>query len=273
VDVLSDEIGYILNRRIFDQELGRQAAMAGAQVVTRAYVNGLKLESGKVNGVKVKFPDGQKEIDAKIVIGADGVESRVGRWAGMRTHFVPKDFETCYQMTLGGISVDEAYVDCHFGAQVAPGGYAWIFPKGKDVANVGLGISADMKDGRTAKEWLERFVDRLFPRASVLACVAGGVPASKPFKKIHGNGFMIVGDAAGHANPLTGGGISNAMDAGKSSGEIAAACVKKGSWTEADLAEYTETWEKRWGEEHRRSYRIKLAVNNAAKGFYYYFSA
>ena len=72
---------------------------------------------------------------------------------------------------------------------------------------------------------------------------------------------MIVGDAAAHANPLTGGGISNAMAAGKLAGEIAAKSVKRGSWTEADLAEYTESWEKRWGEEHRRLYRIKVAVH------------
>jgi digeranylgeranylglycerophospholipid reductase len=261
VDVKTDEIGYILNRRIFDQELARRAAKAGARVVTRAYVFDLLKNGERVEGVRVKLPDGEREIRSQIVIGADGVESRVGRWAGLRTQFVLKDFETCYQVTLGGISVDATCVDCHFGNQIAPGGYAWIFPKGKDVANVGLGISADKTNGITPQEYLERFIERLFPNASVLACVAGGVPAAKPFKKIHGAGFMLAGDAAAHANPLTGGGITKAIAAGRLAGEVAAASVREGDSSEKRLAEYTRRWEKRWGDEQRRLYRIKEAVH------------
>lgn len=259
--VNTDEVGYILNRRTFDQELGRRAALAGAQIVTRAYVNGLLLKDGNVEGVQVQFPDGARQVSSKIVIGADGIESRVGRWAGMRTHFALKDLESCYQMTLGGVSVNPEYVRCHFGEDVAPGGYAWVFPKGHDVANVGLGIAADQADGVQAKVWLERFVDRHFPEASVLACVAGGVPAAKPFKKIHGAGVLLAGDAAAHSNPLTGGGIINAMAAGKLAGEVASRCIRKGRWSEADLAEYTMLWEERWGEEQRRFYRIKEVVH------------
>jgi len=152
VKVQTDQVGYILNRRIFDQELGRRAALAGAQITTRAYAYGLKLRSGVVKGVKVKFPDAEREIEATIVIGADGVESRVGRWAGMRTHFALKDFESCYQMTLGGVSVDPNFVSCYLGEEVAPGGYAWVFPKGSDVANVGLGVAGSKSNGINATE-------------------------------------------------------------------------------------------------------------------------
>ncbi len=261
VVVETEEVGYILNRRLFDQELGRRAARSGAQVLTRAYVCGIRLESGRVAAVKVKFPDQELEIGAKIVIGADGVESRVGRWAGLRTQFALKDLETCYQFVLGGISIDTHTVDCYFGEQVAPGGYAWVFPKGADLANVGLGIAASMADGVSPKLWLERFVERHFPKSSVLACVAGGVPAAKPFKKIHGPGFLLAGDAAAHSNPLTGGGITNAMAGGYLAGEIAAECVRRGDWSEAALAAYTRRWEEGWGEEQRRSYRLKEAVH------------
>lgn len=261
VDVETNEVGYVLNRRIFDHELGRLAAEAGAQVMTRAYVHGLILESGCVRGIKVKFPDSEKEIGAKIVIGADGIESRVGRWAGMRTHHALKDIEVCYQMTLGGVSVDSDYVNCYFGDSIAPGGYAWVFPKGSDTANVGIGIAGNQGNGVTAKGYLERFVERHFPDASVLACVAGGVPAAKPFKKIHGAGIMLAGDAAVHSNPLTGGGVTNAIAAGQLVGEIASRCIAKGSWTENDLAQYTREWEKRWGDEQRRYYRIKEVVH------------
>jgi len=60
---------------------------------------------------------------------------------------------------------------------------------------------------------------------------------------------------------LTGGGIINAIVAGKLAGETAARCVKKGKWSEDDLAEYTRRWEELWGEEQRRYYRIKEVVH------------
>ncbi|MBU0519271.1 NAD(P)/FAD-dependent oxidoreductase [bacterium] len=262
VDLLTNTVGYILNRRVFDHELGRQAAQAGAQVITKAYVNGLLTRNGTVQGVKIKLPDRSLEVKAKIVIGADGIESRVGRWAGLRTHWAPKDFETCYQMTLGGIEVDEDFVDCHFGNDVAPGGYAWVFPKGKDIANVGCGVSVSRTNGKNAKQWLEQFVEHHFPKASVLACVAGGVPAGKLPKKLHGNGFMIVGDAAAMANPLTGGGITNALAAGKVAGEVAAGAIRKESWNEKVLAEFSQRWDKGWGNDQRRFYMIKEAVHH-----------
>jgi digeranylgeranylglycerophospholipid reductase len=261
VDVQTSEMGYILHRRLFDHELGRLAAEAGAKIQTRAYVNGLKMKSGVVTGVRVKFPHGEREIGASIVIGADGVESRVGRWAGMRTHHALKDIAVCYQMTLGGIPFETNRVQCYFGEDVAPGGYAWVFPKGTHTANVGLGITGNKGNGITAKAYLERFVERHFPKASVLACVAGGVPAAKPFKKIHGAGFLLAGDAAVHSNPLTGGGITSAMAAGKLAGEISARCIAEENFGEKALAQYTREWEERWGDEQRRFYRIKEVVH------------
>ncbi len=125
----------------------------------------------------------------------------------------------------------------------------------------GLGISAHLTDGLQPKERLEQFVEKHFPKASVLACVAGGVPAAKPFKRIHGPGFMLAGDAAAQANPLTGGGITNAMAAGKLAGETAARCIQRGRWLQEDLEDYSRRWEANWGEEQRRLYRIKEAVH------------
>ena len=261
VQVSTDEVGYVLNRRLFDAELGHRAALAGAQIVTRAYVHGLKLDNGRVAGVKVKFPDREMEFGAKVVIGADGVESRVGRWAGMRTNFALKDLETCYQVTLGGVEIDPTHVACHFGEEVAPGGYVWVFPKGDSIANVGVGVAADRTDGMSAKGYLERFLEKHYPRGSLLACVAGGVPAAKPLKKIHGFGVLLAGDAAAHSNPLTGGGIIAAMAAGDLAGSTAAECLRQGDWGEKALSIYTERWEERWGGEQRSHYRLKEAVH------------
>jgi len=135
------EAGYVLERRIFDYELARTAANAGAEILTRAYVNGLLFENGKVAGVKYEYRGEQKEVRAKVVIAADGVESRVGRWAGLKTHIDFRDMESAVQVTAANIPVDQNTLYFYFGQEYAPQGYFWIFPKGNNKANIGLGVS------------------------------------------------------------------------------------------------------------------------------------
>lgn len=127
------DAGYVLERRIFDYELAKTAANAGAEIVTRAYVNGLLFENGKVSGVKYEYRGEQKELKAKIVIGADGVESRIGRWAGLKTYVDFREMECCVQVTASNINVKGDTLYFYFGENVAPGGYFWIFPDRKSV--------------------------------------------------------------------------------------------------------------------------------------------
>jgi digeranylgeranylglycerophospholipid reductase len=128
------ETGYILERRIFDYELAKTASDAGAEILTRVYVNGLLFEDGKVAGVKYEFNGEQKEVKAKIVIAADGVESRVGRWVGLETHCDFRDMECCVQITASNVKVnsDNSFILERF----CSASYFWIFKGG--IANVGL---------------------------------------------------------------------------------------------------------------------------------------
>ena len=81
-----------------------------------------------------------KVIKTKIIIGADGIESRVGRWAGIKTQVNMRDMESCIQYSVGNIEVDTNRIDMYVGDNWAPGGYLWVFPKGDGTANIGLGI-------------------------------------------------------------------------------------------------------------------------------------
>lgn len=171
--------GYVLERRIFDYELAKLAADAGAEVITKAYVYDLLRESGVITGVRALIKDQKMDIRCKIVIAADGVESRVGKWAGMDTTCHIKDMESCAQMTLSGIEVEEDVLDFYFGEQVSPGGYLWVFPKGKNTANVGLGLSVDEAKKKSAIRFLHEFVERKYPNAAMLTHIAGGVPSCK----------------------------------------------------------------------------------------------
>ena len=137
-DMAGNETGYVLYRDIFDQELARSAVKAGAKLMLKTEAIDLLKEKEKIVGVKVKQFDDIFEIKADIVVGADGVESKVGKWAGITTTLKPYDLESCAQYTLTNIDCNNNYCDFYLGNKIAPGGYVWVFPKGKDEANVGI---------------------------------------------------------------------------------------------------------------------------------------
>ncbi len=254
--------GYVLNRKLFDYELAVNASNAGAVICTKAHVTGVLKNNGQINGVTISYMNKKYEIRAKVVIGADGVESKVGRWAGLKTTPRMHDMETCAQASLANIKVDPDYCQFHFGNNMAPGGYAWIFPKSGNLANVGLGISGQYSGKRPALDYLKDFIHKTFPDSSVLSMIAGGVPCTNVMKKTVDNGIMLVGDAAHHPNPLTGGGIVNAMLAGKIAGEIAAQAVIEKDTSAAYLEKYSRQWRKTYGKDQPVFYRLKESVFN-----------
>ena len=257
INVQHDEIGFVLDRKKFDSDLARMAAEKGVELLTKAYVFDLIKEKGFVSGVKFRYLGEELSVRAKIVIGADGVESRVGRWAGLKTHLNLQDIETCVQMTITNIPLEKNYCDFYFGSDVAPGGYLWVFPKNENTANVGLGLSGVEAKDKSPIEYLKKFVEKHFPEGAVLTTVAGGVPCAPLMEKMVGNGIMLVGDAAHQAFPITGGGIYTGMLAAKIAGEVAAEALKSGDWSEEALARYQKLWEKEGGKDHMRAYRLK----------------
>ncbi len=267
------DAGYVLERRIFDYELAKTAAKAGAEIKTRAYVNGLIMEDGKVCGVKYEFAGEQKELRAKVVIGADGVESRVGRWAGLKTYVDFRDMECCTQITASNIKVDPNTLYFYFGRNYAPGGYFWMFPKGNDTANIGLGVSGMVGKQRSALSYLNNFMETNYPNAPVLTTIAGGVPSVVTLEKISAPGIMLVGDAARQVNPLSGGGIASGMIGGSIAGRIAGEAVKANKLEH--ILSYDKAWHDRLGKRHEIFERLKNGIynfsdrkfNNIAKAF------
>lgn len=252
--------GYVLERRIFDYELAKMAAAAGTDILTKAYVNGLLFENGAVSGVKYEYQGEQKEVKGKIVIATDGVESRVGRWAGLKTHIDFRDMECCTQITASNIPVDVNTCYFYFGRDVAPNGYFWVFPKGNNTANIGLGVGGHVGKTKSALSYLNNFMDKHFPGAPVLTSIAGGVPCSVTLDKITAPGIMLAGDAARQVNPLSGGGISSGMTAGSIAGRIAGEAVKMNK--RDHIISYEKEWHDTLGKKHEIYERIKNGIYN-----------
>ena len=258
VKPLIEGVGYVLDRRVFDYELARLAADEGAEIVTKAYVDSVTRNNGRVDGVTVQYKGDRIRLKSKIVIGADGVESRVGRWAGMNTTVSMRDMESAAQVTAANVNVEDDTCLFYFGERYAPGGYLWVFPKGNRTANIGLAVAADQSRKKHALKFLEEFMEKKFPDASVLSKLAGGVPCAETLEEVSMPGLMLVGDAAHQVNPVSGGGIISGMIAGKMAGKVAADVVKKNDMSL--LRDYDQEWQKSLGDRHHRYYKIKKVI-------------
>lgn len=261
-------VGWILDRTRFDAHLAAQAAAAGADVLVGAEATGMSRNGSDRWHVRVKQRGVEEVYRARVVIGADGVETMVGRWAGLDTRVPSRDMESCAQYVLQGIECDPDAIYLQFSEAIAPGGYAWIFPKGVGVANVGLGLVALKTDGRNAREYLDRWVAHRYPTAARTGYTVGGVIVHTTIKKTYADGVLVAGDAAHMINPLSGGGITNAMKAGRLAGCTAAAAIRAGDTSERRLSSYHKAWMDLLGDDHLKYYRIKQALEGMDDDFF-----
>jgi digeranylgeranylglycerophospholipid reductase len=236
---IEGEFGYVLERKIFDRELAKDAARAGAHVMVRTRATGLIVENGTVQGVKLNRLGEDFEVRSKVVIGADGVESQVGRWGGINTTLKLEDIGSCVQYLMTDVDVTEDFCYVYPGS-CAPGGYAWAFPKGDKKANIGVGVQANKLGGKRPLDYLDEFVSKNFPGGQPLELVMGAVPASEEGKAPTRNGLMLVGDAAHHA--VLGGGMMTALEGGKIAGDVARKAVLQDDASLNVLKEYETRW-------------------------------
>lgn len=250
--------GYVLERRIFDYDLARLAGEDGAEILTKAYVKALLPGNGIWPGVSFEWKGEPREVRTRVIVGADGVESRVGKWAGIDTTTHMRDMECCAQMTLSNIDLEDDVCEFYFGEHVAPMGYLWVFPKGNRMANVGLGISGMAAKKRSPISYLKEFVERRYPNAGILTTVAGGVPCAHTLDRLVQGNVVLIGDAAHQVNPMSGGGITSGMIGGKLAAQAIVDAVKKDDL--ARLDRYEAEWDRARGAKHRTYYKMKSTV-------------
>jgi len=267
VRVAEGDVGYILDRTRFEPALAADAGREGAEIRTGTEVVGIARD-GDGWIARTRGPRGEGTVHARFIIGADGVESMIGRWAGLDTRVPSRDMESCAQYVVSGIEFDPDAIYLHFGDQIAPGGYAWVFPKGVGVANVGLGLVALKAGGRPAREWLHGYLDRYFPTGTRTGYTVGGVIVHTTVKRTVTDGLILCGDAAHMINPLSGGGIVTGMKAGRIAGRTAASALADHDTSAARLQRYHAEWMSLMGDDHERFYRIKEALNKFDDDFY-----
>jgi digeranylgeranylglycerophospholipid reductase len=251
VRVAEGDVGYILDRAKFEPAIASEAIAAGAEIRCGVEATGMVREADCWR-VSVSSHGARSEIRARVVIAADGVESAVGRWAGIDTRVRARDMESCAQYVVEDTAIDADAIVLHFGDRVAPGGYAWVFPKGARSANVGLGVLGLRAGGRSALQWLDDYMLAHFPNATVSRRTIGGVIAAATIPRTFADGLMLCGDAAHMINPLSGGGIVNAMKSGRLAAQTALDALATRDASARSLESYPTAWMRLLGDDHVR---------------------
>jgi digeranylgeranylglycerophospholipid reductase len=189
-------------------------------------------------------------IECSLLIAADGVESCIAREAGLADSLIPSRVASCAQYRLESIAIQSEIPELYIDHGIAPGGYAWVFPKGPRSANVGLGVIPTEAGDRSPFEYLDNFVKRRFESYVIGARMMGIVPIFEGRKRMLRENLMAVGDAARLIDSLTGAGIATALYSGKLAGELAAECIRCGQKLDI-LRQYPKRFMERFGRKLR----------------------
>lgn len=238
----------IVSRYVFDNAICQHAISCGAEYRTMS-ASAPILENGRVVGIKAKAGKQEVELRSKMVIAADGATSVIARaLSGVQRS------ESQQAVALRGylktdIDLDPT-IEFIFSANILPG-YAWFFPMGKRIANVGIGMRADFykRQSRSLPEALQIYLDS--PEVRALAgknkienLKSWPIPLFSFEQKRIFNGALLIGDAGGFVSPLTGAGIYPALVTGTSAAKVAVEAIRVGDVSEKGLAAFEGLWRK-----------------------------
>jgi geranylgeranyl reductase family protein len=263
----------ILQRRIFDERLARHAARRGARLLEGHRVVELQREGDRTR-LRVITPHGERTLQARLVIAADGAGSRVARVSGLRPDagdrpsnrfvalrtYVPwSALATAPGERSGARQTMEVIAD----RRLLPG-CAWILPAPGGVANVGLGMVAADRAHRGVHlqalfselfgELLQGRLAGRFDLAAAAAPVGWRLPGGMPDRRCTADGLLLAGDAAGMIDPFTGHGIHTAVQSGIYAAEAADQALARGQLTAE--GEPLRGYERRWRRALADDFRI-----------------
>jgi len=247
--------GFLLNRHAFGQRLLRDAVDAGAVLYDSTQALEPIVENGYVKGVKAKNQKtANSEFTAKVTVEASGfpaiLRKKLPRSLGIDIEVERKDVEACYReiRQLNQPIEDPELCQIYITQEITPGGYYWIFPKGDNRVNVGLGV-AMTKGFPDPKTILYKHVlsKPIFKNSKIIQGGAWCVPTRRPLDNMVGNGIVIVGDAACQVNPIHGGGIGPSMKGGTIAGKTIIDAMEKDDVSREGLWAYNVSYMEVYG--------------------------
>ena len=268
-----DGEGYILNRKLLPQKQLKDAVERGVQVQDRVALRSLIIENDTVIGVEGEDLVNKSVFrkSAHLVIDCTGVTSVLRTNLRIRTFIQTKidrdDLEATgryiYDFDIAGKDdtfFHPDYCIIHLDEKLAPGGYGWVFPKGENKVNIGVGVQPRAFDLRNKAMGLRRDLKMLIDEYVHINPVIGNprvansevddgngwgtwsVSVRRQNDCMVANGYMVVGDAAWMPKPLDAGGIGPAIIAATIAGRDAVEAIEANDISEKGLWKYNKDY-------------------------------
>lgn len=242
LDIPFEDGGAIVDRKRYGEVLLEEAKRAGAEIHYDTVVQDV-IQNGTVEGVTATRKGSVRTYEAEITIDAAGSLSILQD----RIDFEETTFDTNVQYSQfcsayrEVVEVEEPvpYDDALYFKPTDELGYLWYFPRTATEINVGLGFQMDKPPMQLVEVLKDDLKDRSeFQNARVKDKLGAAVPTRRPYDSAVAPGYIAVGDAAGHVNPTTGGGIPGAAKAGHWATKVAIDAIEDGDVSEDALWQY-----------------------------------
>lgn len=267
--IAADGPHYNVRRMVFDNFLFQTAKkQKSVSVIENFVVKKTIIKNGVVVGVEGTFRGKKKQFFAGVVVGADGSESIVAKSSGINP-VVRERHALSARAYYSDVAHDENTVELHYLKGVSPG-YFWIFPVDGGRCNVGVGIPTTQVESN--KLDLPRLLEQIVssPKFSSRFKKARRVSQTKQWgitiggkrKKICGNGFLLVGDAANTAVTFAGEGVGPAMRSAKIAAKTIVAAVREKDFSQESLSRYEGDLWKAIGAENKAMRRLEFLATH-----------
>ncbi len=246
--------GCIINRAKMQRDLTDECAGLGASVRLNCKVTDIGEE--KDAGREVWLSDGTM-VRGRVIIDASGPVSGFGR--NEKIAWKPDDLEPAYFAVVENSGIEMDAIHVYLGKDLAPGGYAWAFPRENGAANVGIVIGKLFLGKVNIRNLLDAFIARDFPQARPVTYFAGSIPCESGKATISCSGFFKAGDAASSINPISRAGITEALVSGGLAGDFAVEMLAAKSRKRAVAVgrQFHEAWRRKMGKAHVKLSHVK----------------
>ena len=227
--------------------LADMAKKNGAEIFVNTNVTNVITENGSIVGVKASSPNSEMIFRARMLIDASGFQSAVSKSLGLVKQWERFGVGAEYEAEVENVKSDTWWL--MVGQMYSPAGYAWIFPLGKNMVRIGVGVGkpeSHVDPTQRLDELIEKGAGPIKDLGKITKKEFhyGLIPNEGLSRKTVYDNLILVGDTAGMANPLVLEGIRYAIKYGRVAGDVASKAIKSGDTSEKALQYYEETWKK-----------------------------
>ncbi|MCU0608362.1 MAG: NAD(P)/FAD-dependent oxidoreductase [Chitinispirillaceae bacterium] len=249
--------GYIIDRAAMQKDLTHDLMNKGVTCVFNCRVRHVATQENLLR--TVTLCDGT-QVHGRVIIDASGPVAGLGR--DEQIAWKPGDLEPAYFVYAEDLDLAPDTVHIYAGRELAPGGYAWVFPRGRNAANIGLLVGRRFTGKVNIRGLLDAFLSRQFPSLRIVHRFAGAIPCGCEHGPVVAPGLIKTGDAASTVNPISRAGISEALCSGGLAGDCARLMLEAKNDRERKHIgiEYEKLWREKRGARHEKLAKTKNAL-------------